>query len=130
MSQQRILIVDDYDDCRVILRYRLQRLGTFDILEATDGQEALRIVARELLNLIIMNLGLPVLDGWEATRRIRAMAPPARDVPIMAYTAYALPGHEQRARQAGCDEYLTKPVLDPRSFQQAVTRLLARGRTP
>jgi len=76
-----------------------------------------------------MNLGMPILDGWEATRRIRAL-PAARAVPILAVTAYALPSAEQRARAAGCDAYLTKPIIDVTLLQQTVRQLLARGRTP
>ena len=130
MPHKRILIVEDNEDHRIILIYQLQRIGQFAFLEATNGQEALAIVAREALNLIIMNLGLPVLDGWEATRRIRSLPGSARDVPILAYTAYAMPQDEQRARAAGCDEVVTKPILDIQLLQQIVMRLLTRGRTP
>jgi two-component system cell cycle response regulator DivK len=112
MNLTRILIAEDNRDHRIILRYQLQRIGTFDLLEATTGQEALDIVAREALDLIILNLGMPVVDGWEVARRIRALPSPARDIPIIAFTAYAVASAEQRARAAGCDEYLAKPVLD------------------
>jgi two-component system cell cycle response regulator DivK len=130
MNHKRILIVEDNEDHRIILRYQLQKMGPFAILEATNGQDALAIVAREPLDLIIMNLGLPVLDGWETTRRIRSLPSPARDIPILAFTAYALPQDEQRARAAGCDAVVTKPVLDIQLLQQIVTRLLTHGRTP
>jgi two-component system, cell cycle response regulator DivK len=127
---KRILIVDDVEDHRVILRYYLQKIGPLEILEAADGQQALELVGREPLDLIIMNLGLPVLDGWEATRRIRALPAAARAVPILVFTAYALPSAEHRARAAGCDAYLTKPIVDVPRLQQTVRQLLARGRTP
>lgn len=129
-QQQRILIVDDYEDHRVILRYQLRKIGNFDIREVPDGQQALDLAARESLHLIFMNLGLPVLDGWEATRRIRALPGPRRNVPIIAFTAYTWPNAEQRARDAGCDEYLTKPLVSRALLEQQVTRLLTQGRKP
>jgi two-component system cell cycle response regulator DivK len=129
-SQQRILIVDDYEDHRLILVYQLRKIGSFDILEATNGQQALDVVSQESLDLIFMNLGLPVLDGWEAVRRIRTLPSPARDVPIIAFTAYATTGDERKALDAGCDDYLTKPVIDFSLLHQKVTRLLAQGRIP
>ena len=126
----RILIVDDHLDHRRILTHQLARIGIFAISEAVDGQQALAIIATEPPDLIFMNLGLPVLDGWEAIRRIRALPAPLGQVPIIAFTAYAGGQEEQRARQAGCDEYLVKPVLDRGVLQQIVTSLLARGPHP
>jgi two-component system cell cycle response regulator DivK len=128
MNQKRILVTEDNRDQRIILRHQLQRIGTFDLLEATTGQEALDVVAREALDLIILNLGLPVLDGWEVVRRIRAMPSPARDLPIIMFTAYVLPGYEQRARVAGCDEYIAKPVVDFLMMKDKVEQLLTYGR--
>lgn len=128
-SQKRILIVEDNEDHRFILTAQLRRFGPFAILEATNGQEALALLAQEPLDLIFMNLQLPVLDGWETTRRIRALPRPAQDVPIIAFTAHALPGEETKALTAGCDDYLTKPVLDLTVMKQKVDRLLASGRT-
>ena len=126
----RILIVDDNADHRLILTYQLVRIGTFAIHEAVDGRQALTVIATTPPDLIFMNLGLPVLDGWEAIRRIRALAAPLGQVPIIAFTAYAGGQAEQRARQAGCDAYLVKPVLDPGVLQQTVTSLLAQGPRP
>jgi CheY-like chemotaxis protein len=77
-----------------------------------------------------MNLGLPLLNGWEAIRRIRALSAPLGQVPIIAFSAYAGSREEHRARQAGCDEYLVKPVLDRGVLQQTVTALLVRGQQP
>jgi two-component system cell cycle response regulator DivK len=128
MNQKRILIAEDNPDHRIILRHQLHRLGTLTILEATNGQEALDRVAQEALDLIILNLGMPVLDGWEVARRIRALPSPARDVPIIAFTAYVLPSFEQRARAAGCDEYLAKPILDVTLLKDKVEQLLTYGR--
>ena len=126
----RILIVDDNADHRLILTYQLARIGTFEICEAADGQQALAVIPTTPPDLIFMNLGLPLLDGWEAIRRIRALSAPLGQVPIISFTAYAGGQEEQRARQAGCDEYLVKPMLDPGALRQTVTALLARGHHP
>jgi len=126
----RILIVDDNTDHRLILIAQLARMQPFEIREADDGQQALADITAAPPDLIFMNLGLPVLDGWEAIRRIRALAAPLGQVPIIAFTAYAGSREEQRARHAGCDEYLIKPVLDRRVLQQTVSTLLARGPRP
>lgn len=130
LGQKRILIVDDYADHRFLLTYQLQKMGNFVILEAANGQDALDLVSQEPLDLIFMNLNLPVVDGWEAVRRIRIMSSPARDVPIIAFTAYALASAEQKALAAGCDDYIVKPVVDFALLQQKVTRFLTKGRTP
>jgi two-component system cell cycle response regulator DivK len=127
---QRILIVDDLEDHRIILRLQLRRIAPFEILEATNGQEALQVIAQQEIDLVFLNLGLPVLDGWEAARRIRALASPARDVPIIAFTAYALPGDEQKARDAGCDDYLAKPLIDRMLLHQKVQRFLPQPPSP
>ena len=126
----RILIVDDNADHRLILTYQLARIVPFEIHEAGDGQQALVVIATTPPDLIFMNLGLPLLDGWECIRRIRALAPPLGQVPIIAYTAYAAGREEQRARQAGCNEYLVKPVRDWGILRQTVITLLARGLWP
>jgi len=128
LNQKRILIVEDNEDHRRILSYQLRKMGECEILEATNGQEALDIVSREPLDLIFMNLQMPVLDGWEAVRRIRALPSPARDMPIIAFTAYAMPGDEQTVLVAGCDDYIAKPVLDFNMMKDKVEQLLARGR--
>ena len=126
----RILIVDDHPDHRLILTYQLAKIGTFDIREAGDGRQVLLVLAAVVPDLIFMNLGLPVLDGWEAIRQIRALAAPLGQVPIIAFTAYSGSQEEQDARHAGCDAYLVKPVLDRGRLQQIVTSLLARGPRP
>jgi two-component system cell cycle response regulator DivK len=130
MMHHRILVVEDDPDQRVLFHYWLGRIGAFVILEAANGQEALSQIARQPPDLIIMDLGLPVLDGWETTRRIRALPCPARDIPILAVTAYALAGDEQKALAAGCDDYLAKPVVDFTVLKSKVERLLDCGRGP
>jgi CheY-like chemotaxis protein len=128
MNRKRILIAEDNHDHRIILRHQLPRIGTLALLEATNGQEALDIVARGAVDLIILNLRMPLLDGWEVARLIRALPNPARDIPIIAFTAYAVASAEQRARAAGCDEYLVKPILDFTLLKDKVEQLLTYGR--
>jgi two-component system, cell cycle response regulator DivK len=103
---RKILLVEDNEMNRDMLSRRLQRKG-YAIVMALDGQEAVDMAAAELPALILMDMSLPVLDGWEATRRIRASG---NAVPIIALTAHAMHGDEQKARDAGCDDYDTKPV--------------------
>lgn len=128
ISRRKILVVEDNEDNRRILVYRVRMIGDFEVLEATHGQEALEIASREPLDLIFMDLKLPVLDGWETVRRIRAMAGPIRDVPVIALTAQAMVGDEEKALAAGCDDYISKPVVNPNIVREKVERLLARGR--
>jgi len=133
MSHKRILIVDDNEDNRRILRYQLRKIGDFEILEATHGQEALEVVLRERLDLIFMDLKMPVLDGWEATRRIRAMEGVVGEVLIVAVTAQAMVGDEERALAAGCDDFITKPILAGNVIKEKIERLLTKeqdGRNP
>ena len=127
MARKRILVVEDNLDNRRILVYRLQRIGDFDILEASNGQEALSLVESESPDLIFMDLKMPVMDGWEATRRIRAREG-RRRVPIIALTAQAMAGDEQKALAAGCDDYVPKPIVDPNVVRSKLERLLAAPR--
>jgi CheY-like chemotaxis protein len=126
----RILIVDDNFDHRFLLIYQLARIGAFDIREAEDGPQGLAALAAVLPDLVFMNLRLPRLDGWEVIRRVRALTAPLGQVPIIAFTAYVGGWAEQRARHAGCDAYLVKPVRDAGLLRQVVTALLARGPRP
>lgn len=123
---KKILVVEDNLDNRRILVYRLKRMGEFEIVEASNGEEAVTMVGRELPDLIFMDLKMPVMDGWEATRRIRLL-PEGRRVPIIALTAQAMVGDEQKALAAGCDDYVAKPIVDPNVVREKVERLLARG---
>lgn len=110
MSIPTILLVEDNEMNRDMLSRRLERRG-YQIIMALDGQEAVTMAASEAPALILMDMSLPVLDGWEATRRIRASG---SRVPIIALTAHAMEGDEQKAKSAGCDDYDTKPVELPR----------------
>ena len=110
---KRILVVEDQEDNRRILRDLLTNAG-YEIIEAENGEEALAVAARERPDLILMDIQLPLLDGYEATRRIKA-DPALRAIPIIVVTSYALSGDETKARAAGCDAYVTKPY-SPRAL--------------
>ncbi len=126
MSGKRILVVEDNLDNRRILVYRLKRIGEFEILEASNGQEALEIVKQDPPpDLVFMDLKMPVMDGWEATRQIRKLDGGA-SIPIIALTAQAMAGDEQKALAAGCDDYLAKPIVDLGVVRSKMERLLER----
>jgi len=103
----RILVVEDQEDNRQILRDLLGSVG-FEMLEAGDGAAAVATAAAEHPDLILMDIQLPVLDGYEATRRIKA-DPALKHIPIIVVTSYALSGDEDKARAVGCDDYVSKP---------------------
>ena len=108
----KILYVEDNEDNIYMLRSRLTRAG-FTVVIATDGEQGVAVAASEKPDLVLMDLSLPVLDGWEATRRIKA-APETSRIPIIALSAHAMPGDAERALAAGCDDFDTKPVELPR----------------
>ncbi len=103
----RILVIEDQEDNRKIVRDLLTSVG-YDVIEALTGEDGVRVAEAERPDLILMDIQLPGLDGYEATRRIRANAA-LRQVPIIAVTSYALSGDDLKARDAGCDAYVTKP---------------------
>jgi two-component system cell cycle response regulator DivK len=125
----RILVVEDNIDSRRILVYRLRRLGAFEIIEASNGLEALKVVREGIPNLIFMDLKMPVMDGWDAVRAIRAEFPEER-IPIIAITAQALAGDERKALAAGCDDYLAKPIVDAKVIAEKMERVLAAAGAP
>lgn len=104
----RIILVEDNEMNRDMLFRRLVRKG-HDVLTAVDGQEGVTLAREEQPDLILMDMSLPVIDGWEATRQLRA-DPQTRAVPIIALTAHALAGDRERSLEAGCNEYETKPL--------------------
>lgn len=104
----KILYVEDNEDNIYVLKNRLLRAG-YTVLIASDGAQAVTMAAAEQPNLILMDLSLPVLDGWEATRRIKA-ALETRHIPVIALTAHAMAGDREKAMAAGCDDFDTKPV--------------------
>jgi len=104
----KILLVEDNEMNRDMLSRRLARKG-FEILIAVDGQAGIDMASSESPDLILMDLSLPIIDGWEATRQIKAN-PATQSIPVIALTAHAMAGDEQKALEAGCDDYDTKPV--------------------
>jgi CheY-like chemotaxis protein len=115
-----VLLVEDNEMNRDMLSRRLQRRG-FDVLTAVDGEEALRLTRERQPHIVLMDMSLPVLDGWEATRRLKA-DPATRHIPVIALTAHALPAERDRALEAGCNAFETKPIDFPRllSVMEAV----------
>jgi two-component system cell cycle response regulator DivK len=118
---KRILVVEDQEDNRQILRDLLASTD-YEIVEAENGLEALAAVAKHRPDLILMDIQLPILDGYEATRRIKA-DPELRSIPIIAVTSYALSGDEAKAREAGCDAYVPKPY-SPRQLRAKIKEFL------
>ena len=108
----RILLVEDNQDSREGLARRLQRRG-YEVLQACDGQQGLALARSAGPDLVLMDMNLPVLDGWEATRQLKA-DPQTGSIPIIALTAHAMAGDRAKALEAGCDDYDTKPVEFPR----------------
>jgi CheY-like chemotaxis protein len=104
----RILLVEDNDMNRDMLSRRLQRRG-YEVLMAADGMQAILMAESEAPDLILLDMSLPVIDGWEAARRLKA-SPATAKVPIVALTAHAMAGDREKALAAGCDDYDTKPV--------------------
>ena len=108
----KILLVEDNEMNRDMLSRRLERKG-YHVVIAVDGQQGVDMAATESPELILMDMSLPVIDGWEATRRIKADER-TRQIPVIALTAHAMQGDEQKAKDAGCDDYDVKPVELPR----------------
>jgi CheY-like chemotaxis protein len=117
----KILLVEDNEMNRDMLSRRLVRNG-FEVVMATDGGEGVAMAASEQPDLILMDMSLPVMDGWEATRRVKADAATSA-IPIIALTAHALVEDRDKARAAGCDDFDTKPVELPRLLEK-ISRLL------
>jgi len=117
----KILLVEDNEMNRDMLSRRLQRKG-YQVTIATDGQQGVEMATADLPALILMDMSLPVLDGWEATRRIKADER-TRHIPIIALTAHAMQGDEVKAKEAGCDDYDTKPVELPRLLDKIQAQL-------
>ena len=119
---KRILVVEDDADNRRIVAKVLTGEG-YEVIEVATGAEAVAAVHQQRPDLIIMDLALPGIDGWEASRRIKA-APDSADIPIIAFTAFAMREDEERARKAGCDGYLSKPCR-PQTIRATVRNFLA-----
>jgi two-component system cell cycle response regulator DivK len=128
----KILLVEDNEMNRDMLSRRLLRNG-YEVVLAMDGGEGVAMARAESPDLILMDMSLPVLDGWEATRQLKA-APGTREIPVIALTAHAMAGDRQKALSAGCDDFDTKPVELPRLLTKIQAQLQrprpARGPTP
>jgi CheY-like chemotaxis protein len=112
----KILYAEDNDDNVFILKTRLTRAG-FTVLIAADGAQAVAMATTEQPDMILMDLSLPVLDGWEATRKIKSAAA-TRHIPVIALTAHAMTGDREKALAAGCDDFDTKPIELQRLFSK------------
>jgi CheY-like chemotaxis protein len=121
----KILIVEDNEDNWQILSRRLRRRG-YDVVVARDGKQGLTMARSDKPDLILMDMNLPLLDGWEATRLIKA-DPKSKGTPVIALTAHALTGDRDKALEAGCDDYHTKPVELPRLLEQIEEQLRRRA---
>ncbi len=119
---KRILVVEDQADNRQILRDMLAS-ADYEMTEAEDGEQALAAVAKHRPDLILMDIQLPILDGYEATRRIKA-DPALRSIPIIAVTSYAMSGDEEKALAAGCDDFVPKPY-SPRQLLAKIHKFLS-----
>src|SRR5258705_11606350 len=105
----KVLYVEDNDDNVFMLKMRLELLGTFEVLTAEDGEKGYEMAAAEQPDIILMDLEMPVVDGWEAARRLKGN-PQTRDIPIIILSAHALAGEREKAIAAGCNEFDTKPI--------------------
>jgi CheY-like chemotaxis protein len=121
----KILLVEDNEMNRDMLSRRLQRRG-YEVVLAVDGQSGVEMAQTQVPDLVLMDMSLQVLDGWEATRRLKADAP-TKHIPVIALTAHAMSGDRAKALEAGCDDYDTKPVELPRLLGK-IEALLRRSR--
>ncbi len=121
----RVLMVEDNEMNRDMLTRRLTRKG-YAVTTAEDGQQGIDRAHAEMPDLILMDMGLPVVDGWEAIRRLRA-SEKTRAIPIIALTAHAMAGDREKALAAGCDDYDTKPVELPRLLEKMAAQLARIG---
>ena len=119
---KRILIVEDQEDNRTILRDVLSTVG-YELIEALNGEDGVKLAQNERPDLILMDIQLPKMDGYEATQQIKSIAE-LKTIPIIAVTSYALSGDEAKARAAGCDGYIAKPY-SPRELLAMVRKYLS-----
>jgi CheY-like chemotaxis protein len=120
-----ILYIEDNEDNFYMLSNRLKRRG-YEVIAAPDGESGIETALRRQPELILMDLSLPVMDGWEATRRLKAAAE-TRHIPIVALSAHSMAGDREKALAAGCDEYDTKPVELPRLLEKMASLLTRRA---
>ena len=120
----KLLYVDDNEDNIYMLQMRLELLGDFEVVTAANGEEGCQVAAAERPDIILMDLEMPVLNGWEALRRLES-DPATRDIPVIALSAHALAGEREKAIGAGADEFDTKPIEFDR-LVASLRRILAR----
>ena len=121
----KVLLVEDNEESREGLSRYLRRNG-YELLLAVDGRQAVDVARAAVPDLILIDLNLPVLDGWEATRQLKAGSD-TRGIPVIALTAHAMAGDRERALEAGCDDYDTKPIELPRLLEKIQARLAMQG---
>jgi two-component system, cell cycle response regulator DivK len=121
VERRRVLVVDDFDDAREMYAEYLEFVG-FQVEVARNGLEAVEKAQGVLPDIILMDLSLPVMDGWEATRRLK-QDHRTRDIPVMALSGHVLAGNAEQARQAGADEFVAKPCL-PQDLEDRIRRML------
>ena len=119
----KLLYVEDNDDNTYMLKMRLELLGDFEVLTAENGERGCEVAAAERPDIILMDLEMPVMDGWEATRRLKGN-PQTSDIPVIAFSAHALAGERSKALAAGCNEFETKPIEFDR-LVATIRRILA-----
>ena len=124
----RVLYVEDNDDNVYMLKMRLELIEGFEIAVATDGAEAISAVTTDSPDIILMDLNVPVINGWEATRRLKA-DPKTAGIPVIALSAHAMQGDREKALAAGCDDFDTKPIDFDRLLNK-MKRLVGRHSTP
>jgi CheY-like chemotaxis protein len=105
----KLLYVEDNDDNVYMLKMRLELLGDFEVVTAENGERGCEMALAERPDIILMDLEMPVVDGWEATRRLKSN-PQTHDIPVIAFSAHALAGEREKALAVGCDEFDTKPI--------------------
>lgn len=123
MKGKKILVVEDNEDTREILFHRLQSMGNFEVLLASNGKEALEMATQSRPDLILMDLKMPVMDGWEATKTLRKTNW-GKDLPVIALTAQAMERDEEKAIEAGCNDYIPKPIMDYTILIEKIEKLL------
>ncbi|AKF79348.1 chemotaxis protein CheY [Myxococcus fulvus 124B02] len=126
-ERKRVLVVDDFDDAREMYAEYLEFVG-FEVVTARDGLEAVAKAQEGEPDIILMDLSLPVMDGWEATRRIKQDSR-TRDIPVMALTGHVLAGNAENARDAGADEFVAKPCL-PQDLENKIRNMLKPSKNP
>jgi CheY-like chemotaxis protein len=120
----KILYIEDTENNRILVTRRLQKQG-HEVLTAESAEEGLAVAGTALPDLILMDMGMPGVDGWAATRRLKA-DPKLRHIPVIAVTAHAMQGDREKSLEAGCDDYETKPFDFPQLLQKIASHLAAR----